>query len=355
MKVMAINSSARVGVESKTELMLNELASGMREAGAEVRVVNLKDYKVKNCLGCFTCWTKTPGICVLKDDMTKDLFPTWLESDLVILASPLYHFTVNATMKTFIERTLPILEPFFVKYEDQIFHSMRHEWRPTVVLSVAGFPQMSVFDVLSQYVNYVFGREDKLWGEIYRPAAESMRRGSSVTDDILAATRRAGRELVEQHGISADTMARITQDVVDDFDAFAAIGNCFWKTCIAEGVTTREFEEKKLMPRPDSVESYMLVMKMGFNPDGAADTACTIQFNFSGEVEGACCFNIHDGCLDTSTGVAPEPDLTINAPFDVWMDIVTGKADGQQLFMDQKYTTEGDINVLMNFGRFFGA
>ena len=112
MKVLAINSSPRADGISKTGMMLDALVQGMRDAGAEVETIHLREKKIKNCIGCFTCWTKTPGVCVHKDDMTNELFPKWLEADLAVYATPLYHFTVNATMKAFIERTLPVVEPF---------------------------------------------------------------------------------------------------------------------------------------------------------------------------------------------------------------------------------------------------
>jgi len=48
MKVLALNSSPRTGGQSKTELMLNHLVKGMREAGAEVEVVNLRKKKIKD-------------------------------------------------------------------------------------------------------------------------------------------------------------------------------------------------------------------------------------------------------------------------------------------------------------------
>jgi hypothetical protein len=83
MKILALNSSPRANGQSKTEIMLNSLAEGMREAGAEVAVVDLRNKKIKNCAGCFSCWTKTPGSCIHKDDMTQELFPQWLESDEV--------------------------------------------------------------------------------------------------------------------------------------------------------------------------------------------------------------------------------------------------------------------------------
>lgn len=41
-------------------------------------------------------------------------------------------------------------------------------------------------------------------------------------------------------------------------------------------------------------------------------------------------------------------------PFEVWMDIMSGKADGQQMFMEQKYQTLGDLNLLMRISELFG-
>jgi putative sterol carrier protein len=53
-------------------------------------------------------------------------------------------------------------------------------------------------------------------------------------------------------------------------------------------------------------------------------------------------------------GAVTQPDLTVNSPFEVWMDIITGKAEGQQMFLDQKYTVEGDLDLLMQMEHLFG-
>ncbi|MBU0513491.1 MAG: flavodoxin family protein, partial [Proteobacteria bacterium] len=145
MKVLALNSSARVGQGSITELMLDHLVQGMRDAGADVEVVNLKDKKIKTCIGCFTCWTKTPGVCLHQDDMTKELFPKWVESDLCVYGTPLFIHTVNATMKRFLERIIPVLEPYFVEQDGRWHHPLRHQAPRAVILSVAGFPADSAF------------------------------------------------------------------------------------------------------------------------------------------------------------------------------------------------------------------
>ena len=100
MKVLALNSSPRSEGQSKTGLMLNHLVKGMREAGADVEVVDLRKKTVKNCIGCFTCWTKTPGTCIHKDDMTHDLFPKYLACDLCVLATPLVCASTRTTWQT---------------------------------------------------------------------------------------------------------------------------------------------------------------------------------------------------------------------------------------------------------------
>jgi multimeric flavodoxin WrbA len=356
MQILALNSSPRGGGQSKTRLMLDHLVQGMREAGAQVELVDLCKKTIRNCVGCFTCWTKTPGVCIHKDDMTKDLFPKFLESDLVVYATPLYHFTLNATLKAFIERTLPILQPLFEQAGGKTHHPLRQEFPKAVFLSVAGFPEMSVFGQLSSWVHFVFGNGRTLVAEIYRPAAEAMTVPffKDKAQDILEATRQAGREIVGSLKISGETLARITQDLNENKELFGKIGNLFWKTCIAEGITPKEFDERGLIPRPDSVETFMIILSMGFHSDGAGDTRALLQFNFSGEVEGKCHFRIENRQIKAVSGSAENPDLIIDTPFDVWMDIMTGKADGQQMFMAQKYQVKGDLSLLMGMSKMFG-
>jgi len=353
MKILAVNSSARSEGQSKTALMLGHLAAGMRGAGADVDIVNLREKTVKHCIGCYSCWTKTPGVCALKDDMTTELFPKWLAADLVVYATPLFHYTVNATMKAFIERTLPYLRPFFEQREGRTVHPRRQDPPRAVVLSVAGFPEKTVFDQLSSYVNFLYGHG--LLAEIYRPAAESLGHpmARETQDDIFDATREAGKQLVTSGRVSEETQTRITQPIGDP-EVFRRIGNAMWKTCIAEGITPRELRQKGIIPRPDSIRSFMDLMRIGFNPQKAEDTQGTLQFVFSGEVEGSCYLAIDRGTIQTVEGTAEKPDLTIEAPFEVWMDIVTRKADGQKMFMDQKYRAVGDLSLLLKMGRLFG-
>ncbi len=356
MKILALNSSPRPGGASKTEMLLLKLAEGMREAGAQVEVVNLRQKKINFCQGCFSCWSRTPGRCIHKDDMAGELFPKWLEADMCVYASPLYHYSFNAAMKAFIERTLPYAEPFMVREDGgSLTHPQRQQAPTAVVLSVAGFPGREVFDLMSAYARFMFGHIGGLAAEIYRPAAEflTMPALSTLRQDILAATAQAGRELVREGAVRPQTLEAVTRPLMPP-DRLARAANMFWRTCIEEGVSPKQFGEKKMAIRPADLEDYLLMMEMGFNPRGAGDLQAVMQFDFSGSVQGSCHFTIEEGTIQGVMGPAPQPDLTVSAPFEVWMDVVTGKADGQQAFLEGKYQVQGDVTLLMRMGQLFG-
>jgi len=291
---------------------------------------------------------------MLKDDMTEELFPKWLEADLVVYATPLFHHTVNATMKTFIERTFPICEPFLQEREKRWVHPLRKKHPAAVVLSVCGFPAMSAFGALSHYVKFLFEEQEegRLWAEIYRPGSEYLLETTEKQKDIFDATRQAGRELVEVNKVTPETLARIEEPLIDNLSDFASISNCMWRTCIAEGVTRKKYTEGGMTPRPDSIETFMLVMSTGFNPEGAGDTKAVLQFEFTGSVEGSCHLIISDRTIKALEGKSETPDLIIKTPFDVWMDIQTGKTDGTEMFLKGKYEVEGNTDFL-DMGRFF--
>ena len=150
----------------------------------------------------------------------------------------------------------------------ETYHPARYRHPKVVFLSVAGFPEISVFDQLSSWAKFVFGRHGILAAEIYRPMAESMNTPYLMkeTNQVLEATAQAGREIVQSSKIPPETLTRATQPMVGDPPPYFKMTNLFWKSCIAEGVSPKEFQEKHMTPRPDSIESFMFVMPMGFNP-----------------------------------------------------------------------------------------
>jgi putative sterol carrier protein len=171
--------------------------------------------------------------------------------------------------------------------------------------------------------------------------------------DIREALIQGGRELVQHMKISPETMSRIKKPITN-FEEMAPLGNLMWQTCINEGVTMGEAQRMRLIPRPDSIETFLMLMQFSFNADKAMGTGLSMQFNFSGPVTGECYFQIENGTFKAGPGKIDNPDLIIQSPFDVWMDIMTRKADGQKMFLEKKYTIQGDILNLMRLSEFFG-
>ncbi|GAG64044.1 unnamed protein product, partial [marine sediment metagenome] len=69
--------------------MVKEFSKGVKEAGGVIENIFLIKKEIKPCLGCFDCWFKTPGKCIIEDDM-DELLSKFLSSDIVVFATPIY-------------------------------------------------------------------------------------------------------------------------------------------------------------------------------------------------------------------------------------------------------------------------
>ena len=91
----------------------------------------------------------------------------------------------------------------------------------------------------------------------------------------------------------------------------------------------------------------MLLFPFGLNSKAVGDRKVILQFKFSGNVTDSCYFVIEDANVDAKEGKKESPDITIETPFELWMDIMTGKADGHQMFLNQKYKVDGDLALMI--------
>jgi multimeric flavodoxin WrbA len=227
MNILALNSSPRDNDTSKTELVLQKFLEGARRAGAVAETLYLRNYKINHCLGCYSCWLQTPGRCVQKDDMSAELFDRYLAADLVVLASPIYHATMNARMKLFIERTLPMMDPLKEMPEaGGVPH--RYENMPRVVtLSVCGFWDQAMFQALSMTWRMCLGND--LIAEIYRHSSEflAMPESQPLAQAVLDAIAQAGEEVVRQGKVTPATMADLTQNLAPA-DTLTRLAREFW-------------------------------------------------------------------------------------------------------------------------------
>lgn len=100
-KVLVLSSSPRKGGNS--DLLCDQFIKGAEDAGHQAEKIFLKDKKINYCTGCGTCTIAGRG-CPQKDDMAEVL-AKMIGSDVIVMASPVYFYTMCAQMKTLIDRT----------------------------------------------------------------------------------------------------------------------------------------------------------------------------------------------------------------------------------------------------------
>lgn len=100
-KVLVFSSSPRKGGNS--DVLCDQFVRGAQEAGHQAEKVFLKDFNVRYCQGCGACSER--GLpCPQKDDAAA-LIQKMVEADVIVMATPVYFYTMSAQMKTLIDRT----------------------------------------------------------------------------------------------------------------------------------------------------------------------------------------------------------------------------------------------------------
>lgn len=100
-QVMIVNGSPRKKGNSAT--LSKQVADGARESGAKVETFFLHSMDIKACTACDACRKKLKKDCILKDDM-KILYPKLKAADAIVIASPIYWFTIAGQTKVFMDR-----------------------------------------------------------------------------------------------------------------------------------------------------------------------------------------------------------------------------------------------------------
>lgn len=100
--VLIISASPRKGGNS--DMLCDRFALGAKEAGNNVEKIFLPSKNIGYCRGCGVC--NTTHKCVQSDDMAE-ILDKMVNADVIVLATPVYFYSLDAQMKTLIDRTVP--------------------------------------------------------------------------------------------------------------------------------------------------------------------------------------------------------------------------------------------------------
>ena len=100
--ILVISASPRKGGNS--DVLCDEFIKGAQQAGHKVEKIFLRNFKVNYCTGCGVC--NSTHKCVQKDDMAE-IMDKMVNADVIVFATPVYFYTMDAQLKTLIDRTVP--------------------------------------------------------------------------------------------------------------------------------------------------------------------------------------------------------------------------------------------------------
>ncbi len=156
-KVVAIYGSPRR--KGNTALLLREAVRGAREQGAEVEEVVLRDLKMSPCMEIYGC--KNAGRCAINDDFQK-VYDSILTSRALILASPIFFYSVSAHTKILMDRC----QSLWVKkhWLEETSSGQGQPRRKGLFISVGATKGKKLFDGTLLTVRYYFEAIDcELW------------------------------------------------------------------------------------------------------------------------------------------------------------------------------------------------
>ena len=141
MKILVLNGSPKE--KSDTFRLTQAFLRGLDRNGEhEVHIVRVIEKSIAPCRGCFGCWSRQDGHCVIDDDQNA-ILDLYRASDLVIWSFPLYCYSMPSHLKAVLDRTIPLLR---MKMEALPDGTVRHETladfsgKRTLILCGCGFP-----------------------------------------------------------------------------------------------------------------------------------------------------------------------------------------------------------------------
>lgn len=188
-EIIAIYGSPRH--DGNSAALLKQAVAGARQEGAHVEEVFLRDLKISPCLEIYNC-TKN-GECAIRDDFPKILAK--LESSSgVMLASPIFFYTVSAHTKIFMDRCQSLWVKKY-RIENQVI-GKTPEKRKGLFISVGATRGKKLFDGAILTVKYFFDvLSTELWGTVLCRGVDRKGEIEEGRNDYLKEAFEAGRSL----------------------------------------------------------------------------------------------------------------------------------------------------------------
>lgn len=217
--------------------------------GYEVKhIVVLRDKTLGHCRGCFQCWLKTPGICVIDDD-NRELSAKFIQSDLVIMLTPVTFGAYSPELKGMLDHLIANVSPFFTTVNGESHHRKRYS-RYTDLMAIGwndtpDETQKAMFRHLAWRNAINFHSERSNWGVVRSEASDAALKAQleALTRNLDRTTAKSGEALprIAVTGGVASELRNALQLVGSPrmaTSSSAALGGYLLRQLEAQGVAT---------------------------------------------------------------------------------------------------------------------
>lgn len=341
MKILLINGSPK-GKKSNTYRLSQAFGEGISEnTDTEYEEICVRDKDIKPCSGCFSCWNKTPGKCIINDDM-GEILEKILWADTVIWSFGLYYYNVPGKLKMLIDRQLPHVMPFMVKDSESGGHNSRYDMsgKRHVVISTCGFyTAKGNYSSVDEMFGHFLGKDryERIYcgqGELFRVPELKER-----TEEYLGYVRRAGKEF--SHGKISEETAKELEALLFPKAVFEGMADASW------GI------EEKTGNKSDEAFIFTKQMAALYNKSSYCGKDIVLEMFYTDEGKR---YQIILG-KDKSEVIKEnlrEYTTKIETPLSLWKDIAQGKISGTQAMMEKRYRVSGDFELMLHWDKYFG-
>lgn len=119
--------------DREVDAVAHDVAAELERLGRPTENVTLRDARVALCLGCFECWTRSPGVCRTYD-AGRDLARAYVRSHLVAFVTPVTFGGYSSELKKALDRLTCAGLPFFTWAGGEVHHRPRYTRRPALLV-----------------------------------------------------------------------------------------------------------------------------------------------------------------------------------------------------------------------------
>jgi len=203
--------------KSDTTKIMTPFLEGMKQAGADVEMFYIERMKIQPCKGDFICWSKTPGVCHINDDMQL-LYDKMRHAEILVFATPVY-IPLPGQMQHVLNRIVALLDPVVKTRKGRTRAKFRQDVniKKIVLVSSCAWWEKANFETVERIVQEL--AEDasvKYAGAVLRPHVQWMVEKPEKTKEIFTAARHAGFQLIKQGTMSRNDLNIISQPLVSN-------------------------------------------------------------------------------------------------------------------------------------------